>query len=105
MRGMRKPRTKIIYQEISSKGSNFWGVPQKSCNSNVNQQYVLPVYMHNSNYDLKFILPALARLQKGVVVNGAWVDGSFSYNFIPKSSKKLLFLEFKWQTIDNGNTC
>jgi len=40
--------------------------------------------MHNSNYDLKFILPVLAHLKKGEDVGGAWVDGSFSYKNIPK---------------------
>jgi hypothetical protein len=46
------------------KGSNFWGVAHKLFDLNVKQQYFLPVYIHNSAYDLKFILPALARLQK-----------------------------------------
>ena len=32
----------------------------------------IPVYMHNCNCDLKCILPALVRLQKGVVLDGAW---------------------------------
>jgi hypothetical protein len=44
-------------------------------------------------------------MQKDEVVDGTWVDGSFSYNFIPKSSEKLLLFEFKWKTIDIGHTC
>ena len=60
--------------------------------------------MHNSNYALKFILPALERLQKGEVVDCTWVDGSFSYNIIPKSSENLLLLEFKWEKMENNNT-
>ena len=47
---------------ILPRRSNFQGVAHKSCNVNVAQQYFLPVYMHNSSYDLKFILPALAHL-------------------------------------------
>ena len=85
--------------------SNFRGVAHQSCNLNVSQQLVLPVYIDNSSYDMKFILPALARLQRGGVVDGAGIDGSFSYNIIPKSSEKLLLLEFKLQTIDNGKMC
>jgi hypothetical protein len=41
-------------------------------------------------------------LQKGEVVDCGWVEGTFSYNIVLKSSEKLLVLEFKWQTIDNG---
>jgi hypothetical protein len=51
-----------LWQEYSSRGSNFQGLAHKLCNVNVRQQYFLPVYMHNSKYDLKSILPALARL-------------------------------------------
>ena len=53
---------------------------------------------------MKLILPALARLKKGEVVNGTWLNGSFSYNIILKSSGKLLLLEFKLKTVENGNT-
>ena len=64
-----------------------------NCNLNVKQQY-LHIYIQNSNYDLKFILPALVHLKKGEVVHGAWVDGSFSHNIIPISFAKLLVLYF-----------
>ena len=37
--------------------SIFRMVAHKYCNFSVNQQYFLQVYMHNSNYELKFILP------------------------------------------------
>ena len=40
--------------------------------------------MHNSNYYLKFVLPAMARFEKGGVVDGAWLDGSSSHNMILK---------------------
>jgi len=59
--------------------------------------------MNSSNNDFKIILPALAHLQKGEVANIAWVDGSFSYNIIPKLSEKLLLLQFKWKTVENNN--
>jgi hypothetical protein len=51
-----------LWQEISSRGCNFRRTAHKSSNLNAKQQYFLPDYMHNFNYDLKFILPALARL-------------------------------------------
>ena len=50
--------------------------------------------MHNFNYDLKSILPELARLQKGEVVDGAGID-CFPYSILPQSSEKLLLLEFE----------
>ena len=53
---------------------------------------------------MNFILPALVRLQKGEVVDGAWLDGSLCYNIIPKSSEKLLVLDLLWKTMDNGST-
>ena len=52
--------------------------------------------MHFCNYDLNFILPVLANLQKSEIVDGAWIDESFSYKILPKSSEKLLLLGFKW---------
>ena len=52
--------------------------------------------MQYSNYDLKFILPVLALLQRGE-------DGSLSCNIIPKSSEKLLLLELKWKRNENNN--
>jgi len=52
---------------------------------------------------LKFISPALARLQKGEVVDGAWIDGFISHNSNPKLSEKLPVLDFLWKMIDNGN--
>ena len=60
--------------------------------------------MHNSNYDLKFILPPLVRFQKGEVVDGAWVDGCFSYNIVPKSSEKFWLIELKWKVIEYDHT-
>jgi hypothetical protein len=44
-------------------------------------------------------------MQKVWVVDDALVDGSFSYNIIPKSPEKLLLLEFKWKRVDNGHNC
>ena len=76
--------------------SNFRVLARKSFNLNVKQKYYLPVYMRISNHDLKFIIPALEHLQRGEIEDGAWIDGLFSYNIIPKSSNKLLLLEFKW---------
>ena len=61
--------------------------------------------MHNSSYDLKFILPVLAGFQKSEAVDGKWVDGSFSCDIITKSFKKLLLLEFQWKKKYNGNKC
>ena len=75
-----------------------------SFNVNARQQYFLRVYVNNSNYNLKFILPAFAHLRIGEVVDGARVDENFSYNIIPKSSEKLLILVFKRKMIKNGNT-
>ena len=46
----------------------------------------------------------MVRLQKDEVVDGTWVNGSFSYNSIPKSSEKLLLLEFNWITNENNNS-
>ena len=89
---------------ITSGGSNFRDMAHKSGNANVRQQYFLPVYEYNSDYGLKFVLPALACLQKGEVIDSALIDGSFPYNNIPISSEKLLLLEFKWKMIENSNT-
>jgi hypothetical protein len=71
----------------------------------VSQQFFLPVSIHISNYDLKFILQALARMHRQGVADSPWVDSSFTYYNIPKSAEKLLLLEFKWQTVGNGHTC
>jgi hypothetical protein len=54
-----------LWREISSGGSNFRGVAHQSFNVNVSQQYFIPVFIHNSIYDLKFILLALAHMDKG----------------------------------------
>ena len=110
-KGKRGGRGKVrdhdhLWQEISSGGSNFRGVAHQSCNLNVSQQFFIPVFIHNSNYDLKFILPALARMHReGGGVDCPWVNSSFIYNIIPKSAEKLLLLELKWQAVDNGRMC
>jgi hypothetical protein len=73
---------------------------------NVSQQFFIPVFIHNANYDLKFILPALARMHReGGGVDSPWVNNSFTYNIIPKSAEKLVLLELKWQVVNNGHTC
>ena len=82
--------------------SNFRGWAHNSCNLKIKQQLFLPVFIHNSNYDLKFVLPALAHLQRNGTVDDAWVIDSFSYKIIPKSSEKLLVLEFMWKFVEAG---
>ena len=58
-------------------GSDFRGFVYKSYNFNVKQQYFAPFCIHNFKFDFKFILLALARLQKDEVEDGASIDGSF----------------------------
>jgi hypothetical protein len=60
-----------LWQEISSGGSNLRRVTHQSHNINISQQYFMPVFKQNSNYDLKFILPTLTHMQKGGVVDDA----------------------------------
>ena len=55
--------------------------------------------MHNSNYDLKYVLPTVAQLQRNGAIDDVWVEDSFSCKIIPKSSEKLLVLEFMWKHV------
>ena len=61
---------------ILSEGSNFRGLAHNSCNLNVRRQYFLPVYIHNSNYDLTFIYQH-SSFKNGEAIDGSWVDGFF----------------------------
>jgi hypothetical protein len=64
---------------------------------NVSQQFFIPVLIHNSNYDLKLALPALARMRReGGGVDSPWVNNSFPYKIIHKSAEKLVLHELKW---------